>query len=75
MQDFPSDDNLIYIIPANIKKPLSVVFENSVSEGRELNNSHIIGIDLSNDIDIQKCAKEIEKLFPSNSWNFLEFRI
>lgn len=67
MQDFPSDDNLIYIIPANIKKPLSVVFENSVSEGRELNNSHIIGIDLSNDIDIQKCAKEIEKLFPSNS--------
>lgn len=67
MQDFPSDDNLIYIIPTNIKKPLSVVFENSVSEGRELNNSHIIRIDLSNDIDIQKWVKEIERLFPSNS--------
>lgn len=67
MQDFPSDDNVIYIIPTGIKKPLKVVFENSVSGERKLNNNHVIEIDLSNDIDIQKWVGEIERLFPSNS--------
>lgn len=67
MEDFPFDDNLIYLIPTNIKKPIKVVFENSFSKEKELDYSHVIEIDLGNDPDIQKLTETIERLFYSNS--------
>ena len=67
MEDFPFDDNLIYIIPANIKTPIKVVFENSSDKEKELDYSHVIEVDLGNDNDIQKCIELIERALRSNS--------
>lgn len=67
MEDFPFDDNLIYIIPTNNEKPVKVIFENSSDKEKELDYNHVIEVDLSNDQDIQKCIETIEKLFDSNS--------
>ena len=75
MEDFPFDDNLIYIIPTNIKTPIKVVSENSFNKEKELDYSYVIEVDLGNDNDIQKCIELIEKALRSNSWNFLEFSI
>ena len=75
MEDFPFDDNLIYIIPANIKTPIKVVFENSSDKEKETDYSHVIEVDLGNDPDIQKLTETIERLFYYNSWNFLKFSI
>ena len=75
MEDFPFDDNLIYIIPTNIKTPIKAVFENSFNKEKELDYSHVIEVDLGNDNDIQKCIELIERALRSNSWNFLEFSI
>ena len=52
MEGFPFDDNLIYIIPTNIKTPIKVVSENSSDKEKELDYSHVIEIDLGNDPDI-----------------------
>lgn len=67
MEDFPFDDNLIYIIPTNIKTPIKVVSENSFNKEKELDYSHVIEVDLGNDPDIQKLTETIERLFYSNS--------
>ena len=67
MEDFPFDDDLIYIIPTNIKTPIKVVFENSSDKEKELDYSHVIEVDLGNDNDIQKCIELIEKALRSNS--------
>ena len=67
MEDFPFDDNLIYMIPTNIKTPIKVVFENSSDKEKELNYSHVIEVDLGKDPDIQKLTETIERLFYSNS--------
>lgn len=67
MEGFPFDDNLIYIIPTNNEKPVKVIFENSSDKEKELDYSHVIGVDLSNDPDIQKWTETIEGLFYSNS--------
>ena len=75
MEDFPFDDNLIYIIPTNIKTPIKVVFENSFNKEKELDYSYVIEVDLGNDNDIQKCIELIERALRSNSWNFLEFSV
>ena len=75
MEGFPFDDNLIYMIPTNIKTPIKVVFENSSDKEKELDYSHVIEVDLGKDPDIQKLTETIERLFYSNSWNFLEFNI
>ena len=75
MEDFPFDDNLIYIIPTNIKTPIKVVFENSFNKEKELDYSYVIEVDLGNDNDIQKCIELIERVLRSNSWNFLEFSV
>ena len=63
MEDFPFDDNLIYIIPTKIKTPIKAVFENSFNKEKELDYSHVIEIDLGNDPDIQKLTETIERLF------------
>ena len=75
MEDFPFDDNLIYIIPTNIKTPIKVVSENSSDKEKELDYSYVIEVDMGNDSDIQKLTETIERLFYYNSWNFLEFSI
>ena len=67
MRDFPFDDNLIYLIPTNIKTPIKVVFENSFDKEKELDYSHVIEVDLGKDPDIQKLTETIERLFYSNS--------
>lgn len=67
MEDFPFDDNLIYLIPTNIKAPIKVVFENSFNKEKELDYSHVIEVDLGKDPDIQKLTETIERLFYSNS--------
>ena len=67
MEDFPFDDNLIYIIPTNIKTPIKVVSENSFNKEKELDYSYIIEVDLGNDNDIQKYIELIERAFSSNS--------
>ena len=67
MEDFPFDDNLIYIIPTNIKTPIKVVFENSFNKEKEVEYSYIIEVDLGNDNDIQKCIELIERALRSNS--------
>ena len=67
MEDFPFDDNLIYIIPTNIKTPIKVVSENSFNKEKELDYSYVIEVDLGNDNDIQKCIELIEKALRSNS--------
>ena len=67
MEDFLFDDNLIYIIPTNIKTPIKVVFENSFNKEKELDYSYVIEVDLGNDNDIQKCIELIEKALRSNS--------
>ena len=67
MEDFPFDDNLIYIIPTNIKTPIKVVFENSSDKEKELDYSHVIEVDLGNGNDIQKCIELIERALRSNS--------
>ena len=67
MEDFPFDDNLIYIIPTNIKTPIKVVSENSSDKEKELDYSYIIEVDLSNDNDIQKYIELIERALSSNS--------
>ena len=67
MEDFHFDDNLIYIIPTNIKTPIKVVFENSFNKEKELDYSHVIGVDLGNGNDIQKCIELIERALRSNS--------
>ena len=67
MEDFPFDDNLIYIIPTNIKIPIKVVSENSFNEEKELDYSHVIEVDLGKDPDIQKLTETIERIFYSNS--------
>ena len=67
MEDFPFDDNLIYIIPTNIKTPIKVVSENSSDKEKELDYSYIIEVDLSNDNDIQKYIELIERALRSNS--------
>ena len=67
MEDFPFDDNLIYIIPTNIKTPIKVVFENSFNKEKELDYSHVIEVDLGNDNDIQKYIELIERALSSNS--------
>ena len=67
MRDFPFNDNLIYIIPTNIKTPIKVVFENSSDKEKELDYSHVIEVDLGKDPDIQKLTETIERLFYSNS--------
>ena len=67
MEDFPFDDNLIYIIPTNIKIPIKVVSENSFNEEKELDYSHVIEVDLGKDPDIQKLTETIERLFYYNS--------
>ena len=67
MEDFLFDDNLIYIIPTNIKTPIKVVSENSFNKEKELGYSYVIEVDLGNDNDIQKCIELIEKALRSNS--------
>ena len=67
MEDFPFDDNLIYIIPTNIKTPIKVVSENSSDKEKELDYSYIIEVDLGNDNDIQKYIELIERALSSNS--------
>ena len=67
MEDFPFDDNLIYIIPTNIKTPIKVISENSFNKEKELDYSHVIEVDLDNDNDIQKCIELIERALRSNS--------
>lgn len=67
MEGFPFDDNLIYIIPTNIKTPIKVVSENSFNKEKELDYSYVIEVDLGNDNDIQKCIELIEKALRSNS--------
>lgn len=67
MEDFPFDDNLIYLIPTNIKTPIKVVFENSSDKEKELDYSHVIEVELGNDNDIQKCIELIERALRSNS--------
>ena len=67
MEDFHFDDNLIYIIPTNIKTPIKVISENSSDKEKELDYSYIIEVDLSNDNDIQKCIELIERALRSNS--------
>ena len=67
MEDFPFDDNLIYIIPTNIKTPIKVVFENSFNKEKEVEYSYVIEVDLGNDNDIQKCIELIERALRSNS--------
>ena len=67
MEGFPFDDNLIYMIPTNIKTPIKVVFENSSDKEKELDYSHVIEVDLGKDPDIQKLTETIERLFYSNS--------
>lgn len=66
MEDFPFDDNLVYIIPTSCKKIVKVVFDNSSSK-EKLDCSHVIEVGLGNDPDIQKWKETIERLFPSNS--------
>lgn len=67
MEDFHFDDNLIYIIPTNIKTPIKVIFENSSDKEKELDYSYIIEVDLGIDNDIQKCIELIERALRSNS--------
>ena len=67
MEDFPFDDNLIYIIPTTITTPIKVVFENSSDKEKELDYSHVIEVDLGKDPDIQKLTETIERLFYYNS--------
>lgn len=67
MEDFPFDDNLIYIIPTNIKTPIKVISENSSDKEKELDYNYIIEVDLGNDPDIQKLTETIERLFYYNS--------
>ena len=67
MEGFPFDDNLIYMIPTNIKTPIKVVFENSSDKEKELDYSHVIEVDLGKDPDIQKLTETIERLFYYNS--------
>ena len=67
MEDFPSDDNLIYIIPTNIKTPIKVISENSSDKEKELDYSYVIEVDMGNDNDIQKCIELIERALRSNS--------
>lgn len=67
MEDFPFDDNLIYIIPTNIKTPIKVISENSFNKEKELDYSYVIEVDLGNDNDIQKYIELIERALRSNS--------
>lgn len=67
MEDFHFDDNLIYIIPTNIKTPIKVISENSSDKEKELDYSYVIEVDLGNDNDIQKCIELIERALRSNS--------
>ena len=67
MEGFPFDDDLIYIIPTNIKTPIKVVFENSFNKEKELDYSHVIEVDMGNNNDIQKCIELIERALRSNS--------
>lgn len=67
MEDFPFEDNLIYIIPTNIKTPIKVISENSSDKEKELDYSYVIEVDLGNDNDIQKCIELIERALRSNS--------
>ena len=67
MEDFPFEDNLIYIIPTNIKTPIKAVFENSFNKEKESDYSYVIEVDLGNDNDIQKCIELIERALRSNS--------
>lgn len=67
MEDFPFDDNLIYIIPTNIKTPIKVVSENSFNKEKELDYTYVIEVDMGNDNDIQKCIELIERALRSNS--------
>ena len=67
MEDFHFDDNLIYIIPTNIKTPIKTISENSSDKEKELDYSHVIEVDLGKDPDIQKLTETIERLFYSNS--------
>lgn len=67
MEDFHFDDNLIYIIPTNIKTPIKVISENSSDKEKELDYSYVIEVDLGNDNDIQKCIELIERALHSNS--------
>lgn len=67
MRDFHFDDNLIYIIPTNIKTPIKVISENSSDKEKELDYSYVIEVDLGNDNDIQKCIELIERALRSNS--------
>ena len=67
MEDFPFNDNLIYIIPTNIKTPIKVISENSSDKEKELDYSYVIEVDLGNDNDIQKCIELIERALRSNS--------
>ena len=67
MEGFPFDDNLIYMIPTDIKTPIKVVFENSSDKEKELDYSHVIEVDLGKDPDIQKLTETIERLFYYNS--------
>lgn len=67
MEDFPSDDNLIYIIPTNIKTPIKVISEDSSDKEKELDYSYVIEVDIGNDNDIQKCIELIERALRSNS--------
>lgn len=67
MEDFHFDDNLIYIIPTNIKTPIKVISENSSDKEKELDYSYIIEVDLGIDNDIQKCIELIERALCSNS--------
>lgn len=67
MEDFPFNDNLIYIIPTNIKTPIKVISENSSDKEKELDYSYVIEVDMGNDNDIQKCIELIERALRSNS--------
>ena len=67
MEGFHFDDNLIYIIPTNIKTPIKVISENSSDKEKELDYSYVIEVDMGNDNDIQKCIELIERALRSNS--------
>lgn len=50
MEDFPFDDNIIYIIPTN-NKPIKIIFGDLINKGKKLDYPKVIKIDPNNNID------------------------
>lgn len=66
MEDFPFDDNIIYIIPTN-NIPIKVIFGDLINKEKKSDYPKVIKIDSNNNIDPEKWREIIEKLFPSNN--------